>query len=219
MSQLLKNILQADDPWIHPDTCHPFRCFQRPCGSTLPGWSLICMNLWSPSGQREDILCLPRVCRTLLFSALFVVTWNNTECIILGVLQLMTPARLCPLSPSQRNRGKKGGDGKLALECSRDTSTPALNCGLPLRVSVPREQHRPQGKLENMAKDKNKCLSLDAPGIMLIKLYVYFYMHNALSKCFKTQCAFTTHLWHRAHLKLVFTANAKVCAGSVAAVQ
>lgn len=79
-------ILQADDPWIHPDTCHPFRCFQRPCGSALPGWSLICMNLGSPSGQRQDILCLPYVCWALLFSALFVVTWNNTECIILGVL-------------------------------------------------------------------------------------------------------------------------------------
>lgn len=79
-------ILQADDPWIHPDPCHPFRCFQRPCGSALPGWSLICMNLGSPSGQRQDILCLPYVCWALLFSALFVVTWNNTECIILGVL-------------------------------------------------------------------------------------------------------------------------------------
>lgn len=44
-------------------------------------------------------------------------------------------------------------------------------------------------------------------------------MHNALPNCFKTQCVFTTHLWHRAHSKLVFAANAKVYAGSVAAVQ
>lgn len=60
-------------------------------------------------------------------------------------------------------------------------------------------------------------MSLAASGIMLI--HVYLCMHNALSNCYETLCAFTTHFWHRVHLKLVFAANAKVNAGSVAAVQ
>lgn len=158
--------------------------------------------------QNPPFLCL--VCGDM--------TWNDTECISLDVLQLMTPAGLCPLPPSQGNHGKKGGDGKLALECSRDTSTQAINCGTPLRFSVPLEQHRTQGKGENLLKDRNKCLSLAAPGIMLIKLYIYIYI-CIMSNCFKTRCAFTTNLCHRVHLRLVFAANAKVYAGSVAAVQ
>lgn len=145
MSQLLKNIW-AEGALCHSSpkqmileyTCHPpFRCFQRPSGSALPGWSLICTNLWSPSGQREDILCLQNP--PFLCLVCGDMTWNDTECISLDVLQLMTPAGLCPLPPSQGNHGKKGGDGKLALECSRDTSTQAINCGTPVRFSVPLE--------------------------------------------------------------------------------
>lgn len=143
------------------------------------------MNLWSPLLQREDILCLSCICWALLLSAWFVVTWKDIECIILGVLKLMPSGGLCPLPPSQRNHGEKCGGGKLALKCSIATSTPALNCGASLRVSVPLEQHRAQGKCENLLKDKNKCLSLAAPG-MPIKLYVYLYMYNSLSNGFKT---------------------------------
>lgn len=184
---------------------HPYRRFQRPCGSS-PSWLKpdLLMSLWSHSVQREDISCLSWVCQTLLPSALYLVTWKDVDCIMLGLLQLMQSRRLCPLLPSQRNCGKKGGDSTLALKCnvSMYTHTGIKLSDLCMGFSPtgdPLEQHRTQGKHKNLLKERNKCWSLDPPGMT--------------SNCFKIRCAYTAHLRHRDHLKK-YTVNAKDYAGS-----
>lgn len=133
-----------------------------------------------------------------------MVTQKDTDCIMLGLLQLMQSGGLCSLLPSQRSHGKKGGDGTLALKCSTGTSTVALNCLACVWVSVPLEQHRTEGKHKNLLKERNKCLSLDPPGIMLTVL---------CPTASKLGMPTTAHLRHSSHLKMYIT-NAKDYAGS-----
>lgn len=174
-------VFQADDPWIHPDTCHPYRCFRDPVaqpflGEASSAW--ICEAL-----QGRERIFLSAMC--LLNPASLCLVCGDREWYRVHHLGCLAAHDICRALVIA-SFPKKSWEKRWGLQTGIGVQHRYSNCGASLGVSVPLEQYRTWGKCENLLKDKNKCLSLAAPGIIPIKLYVYLYMHNALSNCFKT---------------------------------